>query len=147
MSNQTKHRQQLAFWRIYIRFHKKMEENDKINMEGNINKIKMEENIKIRRRRRGTLDSLQYLKMALINCRQNRMRLQKQKVKFSKLFISNYIWLILNKQIKILKLVAFLNFSINSHLAFLIKRKLFGTTTLLIKRPEGSINQAYPSSF
>jgi len=56
-----------------------MEENDKIKMEGNINKIKMEQNIKIRRRRRGTLDSLQYLKMALINCRQNRMRLQKQK--------------------------------------------------------------------
>ena len=67
-----------------------MEENDKIKMpEGNINKIKMEQDIKIRRRRRGTLDSLQYLKMALINCRQKRMRLQKQKVKFRKLFISN----------------------------------------------------------
>ena len=40
----------------------------------------MESNIKNRRRNRGTMDSLEYLKYALINCRRTRMELQRQKV-------------------------------------------------------------------
>ena len=41
----------------------------------------VELNIKNRRRNRGTMDSLEYLKYALINCRRTRMELQRQKVK------------------------------------------------------------------
>ena len=41
----------------------------------------IESNLRVRRRNRGTMDSLEYLKYALINCRRTRMELQRQKVR------------------------------------------------------------------